>query len=366
MQAQRPRAAPVRAIVAKDLRLFTRDRFYALITGIGLLFYVAVFWGLPAEVEETWTIGVYLPGGADLLTEGLDATTAEGFEVVPFSSAAALETAVRAADEVAAGLAFAPDFLPATAAGERTTVQVLVPGAAPALLGEALSAAVRELAAAVAGQVPPVTLPDEEALIVGVDRAGELLPLRAQLRPLLLFVVLLVEMFALASLVASEVAQRTITAILATPARVRDVLAAKTLLGSSLAFSQVLVLGALTGAFARQAPLVLLVLLLGAVLVTGVGLLVGALGRDFVAIVFWSMLAFVPLAVPAFALLYPGTPAWWIQALPTYGLAEILVQTTGYGTGIAELVPELLLLLGWCLAILAAGAGVLARRVVRS
>jgi ABC-2 type transport system permease protein len=365
MATEQPRPAPVRAIIAKDLRLFRRDRFYAFITVLGLVFYVAVFWLLPAEVDETLTIGIHLPGGEALLAEGLEDSAEEGLEVVVFPSAAALEDAVRAGEDVVAGLAFPTDFLTATAAGQRTTVQVLLPGAAPALLGDALSAAVRELAAAVIGEDPPVVLPDEEALIVGVDRAGQLLPLRAQLRPMLLFVVLLVEMFALAALVAAELSQRTITAILASPARIRDVLAAKAVLGTGLALTQALLLGALTGAFSRQPFLVALVLLLGAVLVTGVGLLVGSLGHDFVAIVFWSMLAFVPLIVPAFSLLFPGSPAWWVQALPTYGLAEILVQATGYGTGLDQLLGELALLLGWCVVMFVVGAAVLARRVVR-
>jgi ABC-2 type transport system permease protein len=365
MATEQSRPAPVRAIVAKDLRLFRRDRFYAFITVLGLVFYVAVFWLLPAEVEETLTIGVYLPGGEALVEAGLEDGAEQGLEVVVYASAVALEDAVRDQEQVAAGLAFPADFLTATAAGERTTVQVLLPGAAPALLGDAMSAAVRELAAAVSGLEPPVVLPAEEALIVGVDRAGQLLPLREQLRPLLLFVVLLVEMFALAALVAAELSQRTITAILATPARIRDVLTAKAVLGTSLALTQALLLGALTGAFSRRPFPVLLALVLGAVLVTGVGLLVGALGQDFVAIVFWSMLAFVPLVVPAFALLFPGTPSWWIRALPTYGLAEILVQATGYGTGLGQLVGELALLAGWCAVVLLVGAAVLARRVVR-
>lgn len=365
MATEQPRAAPVRAIIAKDLRLFSRDRFYAFITVLGLVFYVAVFWLLPAEAEETLTIGVHLPGGEALLEAGLEDGVDQGLEVVVFATAAELEAAVRDGETVAAGLAFPDGFLAAAVAGQRTTVRVLLPGAAPALLGDALSAAVRELAAAVTGQDPPVVLPDEEALIVGVDRAGELLALREQLRLLLLFVVLMVEMFALAALVAAELSQRTITSILATPARIRDVVTAKAVLGTGLALTQALLLGALTGAFARRPLLVLLALVLGAVLVTGVGLLVGSLGHDFVAIVFWSMLAFVPLVVPAVAMLYPGTPAWWVQALPTYGLAEILVQATGYGTGLDQLLGEAALLLGWCVVILVAGAAVLARKVVR-
>lgn len=356
----------VGAIIAKDLRLFRRDRFYLFITVLGLVFYVLVFWLLPASAEESIRVGLHLPGGQGLLDQALEGEAAQqGLEVVVFPSSAALEDAVLEGGEVVAGLDFPTDFLSATASGTPTTARVLLTGDAPAVLSEALSAVVTELALAVAGREGPVTLPAVDELVLGVDRAGEILSLREQLRPLLLLVVLLVEMFALASLVATEIAQRTITAILATPARVRDVLAAKTVLGTSLAFGQAVLLAAITATLTRQPVLVIVTLLLGAVLVTGFGLMAGAIGRDFITIVFWSMAFFVPLAIPAFAMLFPGTPALWIRALPTYGLAETLVRVTGYGDGWAEVWPELTLLLVWCVAAFAMGAAVLGRRVVR-
>lgn len=353
------------AIIAKDLRLFLRDRFYLFITVLGLAFYVLVFWLLPATVEESLPIGLHLPGGEALLAEGLEGEVEQGLEVVVFPTSAALESAVAAGDEVVAGLDFPQEFLAATARGTPTTARVLLAGEAPAVLSDALSAVVAEVALAIAGQDPPVVFPEVDELVLGVDRSGEILSLREQLRPLLLLVVLLVEMFALASLVATEIAQRTITAILATPARVRDVLAAKMLLGTSLAFSQAVLLAAVTATLTRQPVLLVVALLLGAVLVTGFGLMAGAIGRDFITIVFWSMAFFVPLAIPAFAMLFPGTPALWIRLLPTYGLAETLVRVTGYGEGWAEVWPELTMLLVWCVAAFVVGAAVLGRRVVR-
>jgi ABC-2 type transport system permease protein len=355
----------VTAIIGKDLRLFLRDRFYLFITVLGLVFYVLVFWLLPATVEESIRIGLHLPGGEALLADGLEGEAEQGLEVVAFPTSRELEAAVLAGDEVLAGLDFPQDFLAATASGTPTTARVLLSGEAPAVLDDALSAVVAEVALAFAGREPPVVFPDVDELVLGVDRSGEYLSLQEQLRPLLLLVVLLVEMFALASLVATEIAQRTITAILATPARVRDVLAAKTLLGTTLAFSQAVLLAALTATLTEEPLLVIVALLLGAVLVTGFGLMAGAIGRDFITIVFWSVAFFVPLAIPAFAMLFPGTPALWIRALPTYGLAETLVRVTGYGEGWGEVWPELAMLLVWCVAAFLAGAAVLGRRVVR-
>lgn len=362
--ASRSRDA-VLAVVAKDLRLFRRDRFYVLVSALSLVAFAALFWVLPASVQSTASVGVHLPGGHPLLALGMARAADEGFELVPFESEEALGDAVAAGDGVLAGLSFPRGFLDDVTAGRETTVRVLLAGEAPDGLRPALSGAVRELAFLAAGNQPPVTLPDTEGLVVGGEGGREPLPLREQLRPLLLFVVLVTEMFALASLVALELAQRTVSAVLVTPVRTGQLLAAKALLGTLLAFGQVLLVAAVTGTLAHAPALVVVTLLLGAGLVTGVGLLAGAAGQDFVATVFWSMLFVVPLAVPAFAVLFPGTPDLWIRALPSHGLVRVLVGATGHGEGWAEAWPHLAALAGWCAATLAVGSVVLGRRATR-
>ena len=361
----------VTAIIGKDLRLFGRDRFYVLITVLGLGMFGGLFWLLPADVEEDIPIGIHLPGAealfeAELGARGLDEATQEGLAVDLFASASQLEEAVALGDTLHAGLDFPEGFLEAAAAGQPTTVRVLLAGDAPHALRPALTAAVREIAATLGGDQPPVTLPDLDEMVVGTDRAGDPVSLREQMRPLLVFLVLLMEMFALASLVAVEIAQRTATAVLATPTRVGQLLAAKALLGTALAFGQGLVIAAVTGALAQAPGLVAAALLLGAVLVTGFGLLAGATGQDFVAIVFWSMLLFVPLAIPAFAVLFPGSTALWIQALPSHGFVEVLVGTTIDGEGWAQAWPNLALLAAWGVAAFVAGTAVLAGRIRRA
>ena len=126
------------------------------------------------------------------------------------------------------------------------------------------------------------------------------------MRPLVLVLVLMVETFALASLVAIEVQERTVVAVLATPARVNDFLAAKGIFGTALAFIEVTLLGLLIGAFAVNAPVIIVTLLLGAVLVTGFGLFSGAFGRDFLGTLFIAFFFMIPLMIPAMGALFPG------------------------------------------------------------
>ena len=358
----RARAGIVVAIIGKDLRLFFRDRFYLFISALGLVLFGGLFWLLPDTVETELHVGIHAPGLDALLTEAEEDAADDGLALTVVDSVEELETAVADGDELAAGLSFPEDFVAAIAAGDPTTVRLLLSSDAPEGLRSALAGVAREAAFAIAGDDPPVEVPELDAMVLGTDRADDPLSLREQLRPLIVFVVLMMEMFALASLVATEIAQRTVTAIVTTPARISDVLAAKATLGTLLAFSQAVLIALVTASLGHQPGLVLVTLALGALLVTGVGLLAGASGGDFIAVVFWSVLFFVPLAIPAFAVLFPGTPALWVQALPSHGLVETLVRTTGYGEGWAQAWPYLGVLVAWCVAVLAIGTAVLARR----
>ena len=205
-----------------------------------------------------------------------------------------------------------------------------------------------------------------QQVVVGPDRSDQQLSVRERIRPLLIFLVLLVEMFALASLIAAEIAQRTVTAVLVSPARVSDMLAAKSVLGTALAFGQVVLLAIATVSFGANGPVLLVTLLLGAILITGFGLIAGSTGKDVVGTVFWSMFFVIPLTIPAVATLLPGAAAApWLQGLPTYGLVQTILATSAYGAGWSQVAPDLLRLLLWCIAAFGLGVVVLGRRAAR-
>jgi ABC-2 type transport system permease protein len=358
------RAGVIGAIVAKDLKAFSRDRFLLVMTALGLVFYVAVFWVLPDTVDETITLGV-APAAAGALLEGIIDQGDGGVDLVVFGSAGELRTAVESGGaEVVAGMSFPPDFLEAVAAGRETMVTVFVRGDAPEVIQEAIGGMVRELAYLAAGSLPPVTFPESETVVLGPDRAGDQVSMQERMRPLFAFFVLLVETFALATLVASEIQSRTATAIVVSPARISDFLAAKGLFGTGLAFTEALLLMALLGALVSNVPTILVVLLLGSVLVTGFGLLAGSTGKDFVGILFWSMLFMVPLSIPAFGVLFPGSASGLVRILPSWGLVEGILLSTAYGVPLSGLGTEMAALTGWVIVVFAAGWWTLRRRVM--
>lgn len=350
----------VAAIIGKDLRELSRDRFWTVITAVSLLFMVGIFWVIPDDVDETVSLGVHQPGGVGLV--GGVAAVGAGFELVEFDSVERLRDAV-ADGEIGVGLDLPAGFVDAVRAGDRPEVTVLVSTDDPGL-GAAVRGLTSELAAALAGEPSPIVLPDADTVVVGPAGVTEPPSLRDRVRPLFAFMVLLVETFALASLVALELASGTARAVVVTPARVGDLLAAKTVVGVLLAFTQGALLLAVTGTLQIDPPLLLVTMLLGALLVTGVGLLAGAVGGDFTTTVFVSFALMFPLMIPAFGSLFPGTAATWVQVLPSAGLVDVVSGAALRGEGWGSAGPDLLAVAGWCAVLLGAGWFVLQRRLV--
>lgn len=355
------RPGVVGAIIRKDVGEFIRDRFFVLMTLLSIVFYPLLFWALPGSVDETITLGI-----TDIEIGHIVAPVSggsAGIELVEYPDKAALEIAVlEGSDGVVAGIAFPASFLSTVAAGQATTVELLLTADVQSEIEALMSGIVTELAYALAGEVSPVN-PVADAVILGTDRVGDQVSFREELRPLLAFFVLMVETFALASLVAIEVQQRTVAAVLVTPATTADFITAKGVIGTSIAFVETLLIVLLIGGLAAGAPIMVVALLLGAGLVTGFGMIAGAYGRDFISVLFISMALMIPLMIPAFAALYPGTAAGWVQALPSYGLVETIVRVTTEGAGWAVAAPTLLLLAAWCAAAFTAGALILRRKV---
>jgi ABC-type multidrug transport system permease subunit len=365
----------VRAIVAKDLREFSRDRLWMVLTPVMLVFYIGILWLLPNTVDESIKVGVYAPGLGSQFTQAFDSdaiSTETGLEVVPFESPEALESAVIDGTEVEVdgqkqtldiGMVF-PDGLAASLdAGEPATVTIYVDAAVPAEVQTAMGAVVREATYAMAGVGLPVTQPQQELVVVGEDRAGDQISPQELMTPLIAVMVLVVEAMALAGLVAVEIQTRTAKAVIASPASVGDFLSAKSLTGTLLAFGQAGFVLLLVGGFGHQPLLVALALLIGSIMTAGFGMLAGSAGRDFMTTIFISVVFMVPMAVPAIAALFPGAASVWVQVLPTYGFIETIVGVIAYGDGWSDTFGYLLLSAAWCVAIFAAGWFVLRRRV---
>ncbi len=348
------------AIVRKDLMLFSRDWLFIAMTLLSVTMFVALYYLLPARVEPGFELGVrgsqIEPILAELAGEGED-----GLPVRFFESSESLRSTI-ASGELDVGIDFSDDLLAAVAAGEQVTVTVYARSTLPPEYRAAVSTMVREMAFAIAGYDLPVTEPDEETVLVG--RSASPIPIRDRMRPLYAFMVLIMEAIALATLISSEVQQKTMTALLATPARVSDVLLSKGGLGTLFAFGEAALVLLLVRGYGSAPGIVLVALLLGAILVTGVAMIAGSSGKDLISTMLLGMLILIPLTVPAIAVLFPGSSALWMRAIPSYGLVATVLDSSVYDAGWLEVLPNLAMLAGWCAVSAVLGVLVLRHRVV--
>lgn len=367
MSAQVSRAAIISAIIRKDLREYSRERFFVVITVISILIYGIGFWLMPSSVDESFAVGIHQTGMDDIFAAAMG-DQGVGIELVQFDTVEALEAALGMGEAepeqpLAIGLAFPNDFLQRVAAGQETTVRVYVDANVPVEFQRAMESFVREIAFALSGNPLPVADPDREVIVLGEDRVGDQVPFREKIRPLFAVMALVIETFALSALVATEIQARTVTAVLVSPTRVSDFLAAKGILGTGMAFAQAVLLLLIIGSFANQPLILLSAVLLGAVLVTGFGLIAGSAGKDFIETLFYGMAFMIPLMIPPIAVLFPGTAAVWVKILPSYGLVQAVVQSSAYDAGWLDVLPHLGTALGWCVIAFAAGLVILKRKV---
>ena len=303
----------------------------------------------------------------------------DGFWMVPFEErerlaravAGDLEDASEHEEGVKLGLAFPPDLATSLRDGQATTIEVLVAASTPPALQQAIAGEGREVAFALQAVARgedamanmPVVLPAEGSNILGEDRTGDLVSMRDRLRPMMAFMMLMVVSMGLAGLVAAELEHRTVTAMLVTPVRTADLLAAKTVTGMAIGAGQAMLFLLLTWGFGGHPLLLILLMLLGAALLSPLGLIAGAAGKDFMTTLFLGIALLVPMLVPAFAVLFPGSHPLWVKAMPSYGMVDAMMEVVGYGRGPADVLGQLAATVGWIVALMAASLVVLRRRV---
>ncbi len=373
------RAAIVGALLKKELRAYSRDKVYLFLTLVVLIAIPVAFKFLPTTVSESITLGV-APPVSTLVDEAADAMKAigatdeqlaeirsadlsnqqEGLTLVEFRTAEELRSVIEGKSEawrgddgtlilrdpdskdakpkdaeklsLDIGIAFPAGFIADVASGKPgVTVTVYSDANVPEEIRGAMESFVREAAYQLAGKQLPVTMADESSLVLGTDRAGDQVSMQDKMRPMLLFMVLLMETFSMASLISTEVLQRTVTAVLVTPATVMDFLAAKTIFGTFMSLGQGLFVLLLVGGLTPENwSLVVAALIMGSIMFTGVALFVGASGKDFMGQLFYSMLLTIPLIIPAFSVLFPGTAATWVRVIPTYPVINTLIGAFNY------------------------------------
>jgi ABC-type multidrug transport system permease subunit len=175
--------------------------------------------------------------------------------------------------------------------------------------------------------------------------------------------IIMLETMGLAGLISEEVEGRTIQALLVTPMNVTGLFLAKGTVGVTLAFGQAMLFMAIVGGFSQQPLVVMVALLLGAILATGIGFLMASLSKSLMSVFAYGMVALIVLIIPAFGILFPGTVSGWAQAIPSYYLVDTVHLAANFGFGWVEVWDNLLILLGFDVAIFGLGIWALRRKM---
>ena len=345
----------IHPLVAKDLKLFFRDRFFAFISVLGLVFYAIAYFVMPPSVDESLGLGLYAP----ILPEQVAAAFAEEGETIMIAESEATLQQLVLKGELNAGIALPEALFQPPQAGSRPIVTIYLPSDAPEDLQEVMEVLSEMLALAVTDH--PLNIEVNEQ-VLGPDMVGQQIPLRDRMLPLFVILILMMETLGLASLLAQEIQTRTINALLVTPMRVGDVITAKGITGLVLTLSQAALLTLVIGGF-RQRPLIILVtLLLGALLVTAVGFLMAAGGKDMLSVMGVGIPVIILLSFPAIGVAFPGILTRWAGIVPTYYLADTLHQAANFGVGWEQIWQNLVILLAISVLLLWASVLVLQRK----
>ena len=193
------------------------------------------------------------------------------------------------------------------------TLQLYIGGESYAINRLILAVTTIDLIREVEGRSPPVSV---DLVDLG---SGDPIPLSVRFVPVIaMYAFIIAGLFVPASSLAEERERRTIVAMLASPARMSEILVAKGLLGVGLTFLMTIVTLALNDALGPDYWAMLGVLAVTAVFWSMLGLLVGLAAKNS-----QTMFAIVKgsgafLLAPVVFYLFPDWPQWIARVFPTY------------------------------------------------
>jgi ABC-2 type transport system permease protein len=345
--------AVIAALVRKDILLYYKNKLFAFLSVLMLVTYLAVFFLTPSSVNETieiaW-VGPTLPGSF------MEELQEEGLILHSYPSEAELQAAVQAGDEMV-GVVLPDDFVQQIRMGEKPRATLYFQSELPDEFRTVYPLVIEEMGYFFAGQTLNI---ETDEVMLGPDMAGQQIPPRQRMVPLLAVFLLIVEMMGLASLLTAEIETGTLSALMVTPLTVAGLFISKGIAGIIIVFTQVALVLVMIGGFRSQPLLLIAVLIIGALLVTAVALLISSVSRDMLTVIAWGILAMFMLSLPSFNILMPGLITQWIRVLPSYYLIDPVYRIMNFGAGWNDVSGQLLVLLAFSLGLY--GLGVLAVR----
>jgi len=328
-------------VLLKDLRLGPRSPILlwaVVFPVVGTLLVQIVFGSLFAPQPR---LGIVDEGGSEVAAAMAEV---EGIELTLIETEDGLVQLV-SDNGLDAGLVLPAGFDEAVRDGERPPLQFFVGGESLASNRLILAVTTLDLIRSVEGTTPPV--------VVEVVSTGDpLLPMSSRMMPLLvLFALLVAGVFVPASSIVQERESGTLTALLVTPARGVDVLAAKATMGIVLAFLMTLVTLWINDALGGQPVALLLSVAIGALMLAEVGLLFGSAAKDAKVLFTLMKSVNILLFAPAVFYIFPDWPQWIAQLFPTYYIINPIFEVAIREAALGDIAGQLVIAVLICIAL---------------
>ncbi len=349
------------ALIWKDIKLFFRNQFFSVMTILGFIAFIGVFYLMPGTLDDTIAIAVYLPPDVDTDTRQFLIDT---LEAEPLQSESSLYSSVEKGDHQA-GVVLTADTIDRISRGEPVTLEIFTaPGTSLELeqaLKDIFTVGFNNLQ--INSGTNKINM-DDNITVLGPDLLGigEPISLRDRMLPLLILTTFSIELMGLANLISEEIERKTAQALMVTPLTSNQFFLSKAVMGTGLALIEVFVIILATGKITTSPGIVFAALLTGSLMITGVGFLIASIARDLLSVISWSTLFLLILSLPGISIIFPTMAGSWIKVIPSYYLSDVLTKTLNYGSGWRDAFLSLGILAASGLIMLFSGSYLLKRR----
>lgn len=318
-------------IVGKDLHLGPRSPVFLWVLVLPLLitFVVQVAFGTLFDPQPR--LGVVDEGSSSVAAAARDL---DGVRVVTYDDAEALRRSVEAND-LDAGLVLPEGFDEAVRSGARPPLEFFVGGESLASNRIILAVTAIDLIRGVEGSAPPV---DVAIVTIG----DEVLPLSERLVPFVaVYALLIAGVFLPSFSLADERERRTLQALLVSPTKLSEVVAAKGIVGFGLAVPMAIVTLWLNGALTARTGALVAVLVVAALMLTEIGLIYGMASKGVTGVFTLIKGTGVILLAPTLFYIFPSWPQWIARLFPTYWVIDPVRAVTIDGARLADVAGDL-------------------------
>ncbi len=314
-------------LAGRDLRAGPRSPVFVFVVVMPLLVTLLARFVLVSLLDPSPRLGLAAPGGSELVEavsgmEGVTLLTAGGGELTAMLERGEVDVALFVGegfeDSLRAGLRPLLDMRFSTAGHQSSRM----------LLAIAVMGLVREMEAG--DEPPPVS-------VEVVTPEGEALPLSDRILPgILLFVLILTGTFGPAFMLVDEREHGTLQALLVTPVRLREVMAAKGLTGFAMTIVMAYATLLLSGISAAHPAALLACLVTAAFVCVGMGLVYGTLAPDAKSLYTLVKSLNILLVPPVVFYLFPDWPSWIARIFPTWWFMDPLYRVSLRGHGLED------------------------------